>query len=211
MMIKPDAALQTLATIFAEDSECASLPDVEAQAVKPGQEAFCDAYLRWSKRLYCIALERVGNPHEAEDIVSETFKRAWESPSMPQQAGSALPWLLGVMRHLILDHYRAKKHAASKEKALATDVFSEVDPLVPVKTEVLKALTDAVQNLPVSYRDILVAHYFEGKSIRAIAEQAGVPVNTVKWWLWEGRRRLREDRHLLELFFTYSASDQERA
>jgi len=80
-----------------------STPDVE---VMSGPERWVNSY---SDALYHYAISRVGDPNTAEDLVQDTLLAAIQSRRSFRGDSHERTWLIGILRHKVLDHFRAVK------------------------------------------------------------------------------------------------------
>jgi RNA polymerase sigma-70 factor (ECF subfamily) len=59
--------------------------------------------------LYKVAYRLVGSPHDAEDVVQDTFRSAWTSRQLYDSARSERAWLLAILRRRAADHWRSRE------------------------------------------------------------------------------------------------------
>ncbi len=158
--------------------------------------------------VYRFALRLAGSPDRAEDLVQETFLRAWRSWAQYAVGTNAKSWLFTICRNVFLrQQERGQRHdqiveqEAPRELAAGTaDIISPIwssaagkDPEGNffnsiVDDEVLKA----IDQLPEEYRTAVVLSDVEGLSYSEISELMDVPVGTVKSRLFRGRRQLQK-------------------
>ncbi len=156
--------------------------------------------------VYRFALRLTGSPERAEDLVQETFLRAFRSWDQYKPGTRCKSWLFTICRNLFLrERERGRRHDELVEEnalaegpggPLANPVWlslTETDPEGEffdsiVDEEVLKAI-DA---LPEEYRTAVVLSDLEGLPYQEISEMMDVPVGTVKSRLFRGRRKLQE-------------------
>jgi RNA polymerase sigma-70 factor (ECF subfamily) len=138
------------------------------------------------------------NPGDAEDIVQEAFLRAFRFFDS-FRGDEARPWLLAIVRRVWYDEWR--RRAGAEEVApfdeLRDDAPLEgwetggVDPeTLAIRAEDARHVQDALQRLPVEYREVLVLRELEELGYREIAAIADLPMGTVMSRLARGRRRL---------------------
>lgn len=125
----------------------------------------------------------------AEDVVQETFARAWSHPARVQGGrDAARSWLFTVARNLIIDDVRSARHQrewsveAVPERAGDGGTDAVLDRIL---------ISDALASLSPDHRAVVVDTYFVGRSVREVAEHLGVPEGTVKSRLHYGLRALR--------------------
>ncbi|GAA0235354.1 sigma-70 family RNA polymerase sigma factor [Cryptosporangium japonicum] len=147
-------------------------------------------YAEHGRALMGYATLLTGDSAAAEDVVQETILQAWRKPEvMSNGKGSVRGWLLTVARNLIIDQHRAK----ASRPAEAAEVVHRPPVARDHADSVVDSLavTDALGRLAPEHRDVLVHVYFDGATLKQVAERLGVPLGTVKSRLHYGQRALR--------------------
>ncbi len=123
----------------------------------------------------------LGDQQLAEDIVQETFLRAWRYLSQHPEttAEEFRPWLYTVARRLVIDNLRARR---ARPPEFITDDLSRV---VAVDNDIdsfvtADAIRDALRSLNPEHRTVLIELYYRGRSIADIAAELNVPAGTIK-------------------------------
>jgi RNA polymerase sigma-70 factor, ECF subfamily len=133
-----------------------------------------------------------GDRHRAEDILQETFIRAWKHPEARGDNGEwSRPWLFTVARRIAIDQVRA----ASTRPAELGDVRLEDRPEHDDGYEWLMdrdEVRGALALLPDRFRNVLIEIYFRDHSVAEAAEALGIAPGTVKSRTYYGIRALRE-------------------
>ncbi|MCF3136740.1 sigma-70 family RNA polymerase sigma factor [Streptomyces olivochromogenes] len=145
------------------------------------RESLAELHRLYEGRLLRVVARLTGDFGRAEDIVQETFLRAWQHPrAFAGGADAALPWLLTVARRLTIDHHRMLSRRA-QEVDSEESVESGVPPVDPYDN-VLRAwdVARVMAGLPDHHREVLVELYFEDRTAAEVATRMGVPVGTVK-------------------------------
>jgi RNA polymerase sigma factor (sigma-70 family) len=145
---------------------------------------------------YNLARWMTHNDHDAEDVVQEAYLRAHKYfDGFHGEDGR--PWLLAVVRktcYTWLKQHRARPPAASFDEAIHSSIPS--DARNPEKLLVQKAtrqvVRDALEALPVPYREVIVLRELEGFSYKEIAAIVHVPPGTVMSRLARARGRLQK-------------------
>ena len=155
--------------------------------------------------VYRFALRLSGAPDHAEDLVQETFLRAYKSWNQYTTGTAAKSWLFTICRNVFLrGQERGKRHDEIVEENLGRD-GPGVPAVNPIWSSVLGAdpegdffesivdgrIVSAIDSLPEEYRTTVVLSDIEGLPYAAIAELMEVPVGTVKSRLFRGRRQLQ--------------------
>ena len=157
----------------------------------------------YSGMVFSLAARLVG-PSDAEDVVQETFLRAWHSLARFRGESSLKTWLYAIA----LNRARARHGTLSRFRAVFTpgrtredDAFASLDEaadpaLSPeenaVLTERRRRLREAVRALPDEFRTTVVLRDLEGLSYEEVAEVLGIPIGTVRSRLARGRALLKE-------------------
>ncbi|WP_328393245.1 sigma-70 family RNA polymerase sigma factor [Streptomyces sp. NBC_00390] len=121
-----------------------------------------------------------GDQQRAEDLLQETFVKAWQHPeAFDAPYESMRPWLFTVGRRLAIDARRSRMARPTEigDGVLATTA----DPCDPTESAV--AVLDvraAVESLSPEHRAVLVQIYFHGLSVNEAAQALGIPPGTVK-------------------------------
>ena len=141
-------------------------------------------------RVYGYFLHRTGGLTAlAEDLTQETFLAAVRELKKGRRPDTPIPWIYGIARHKLLDHYRRQERS---ERLLPTAEV-EVDELAVAHDsdagrDLLVAALDAV---PSSQRAALVLHHLDGFSMREVADLLGKTEKAVESLLGRGRESLR--------------------
>ena len=146
-------------------------------------------------------LARRVDPAEAEDLLGEAFRIAFERRSaFDQDRDSARPWLYGIAANLVAKHHRGEARrlrAMTRASALRASAARLLDD-DPAERAVAAAdagalwprVVDAIGALPETERQVLLLLAWEELSYDEIAQALGVPVGTVRSRLSRGRARL---------------------
>jgi RNA polymerase sigma-70 factor, ECF subfamily len=152
------------------------------------------AYAAHGNELYRAARRLCGDGALAEEIVQETFVRAWRAADRyDEQLGSLRTWLFGIMRHLVIDQARAA--AVRPLRAGSVPAGSTPEPVFDAD-EIDRAIVgwqveEAMRRLTADHQAVLVEVHLRGRSIADVAGDLGVPEGTVKSRVYYGLRALR--------------------
>ena len=169
----------------------------------PGKEhnAGEEAILSCFEPLYRTALRLTGNKVRAEDLVQETYLRAWRSLFQLNGLSGVRPWMFRILRTVFIDRLRRE----SKRPKLVTDVEKMLTApahLSPPEVSDLKdrrnldevfdqEIVSAMTELPDGDRLALLSQAVGGLSYREISEALDCPVGTVMSRLHRTKRWLR--------------------
>jgi RNA polymerase sigma-70 factor (ECF subfamily) len=152
-------------------------------------------YTRHRRAVHRYVLTMTFNdPHFAEDVLQETFFRAWRKPDlMNDRSESARGWLVTVARNIVIDRLRQRGRRPQESGDEALPLLAEptcaIDRVVTSMT-----VRDALSKLTPARRHILVEIYYRQRSLTEVADSLGIPIGTVKSRAHYALRALR--RHL---------------
>jgi RNA polymerase sigma-70 factor, ECF subfamily len=201
--------IQHIAALAAADVVAAAGDDaaLASLAAQGDHDAFARIMRRYNQRLYRLAVSVMGDASEAEDVLQESYVRAFYALSTYAGAGSLGAWLARIVRNEAIDRVRSRDSRRS-HVAIEADLGgqSEEDE-TNVSTDPLQSLTDpqalaanadlrrllerAIQRLPEQFRSAFVLREVEGLSVEETAEYLGIPPATVKTRDHRARNLLR--------------------
>ena len=148
--------------------------------------------MRERTRLGNFIRRRIRDPDDAEDILQDVFHEFVQAYRLPAPIEQASAWLFRAARNRIIDRFRKKKEQRLTELFEAEDDIENeyrlalalpADDAGPearyARTLLLKALQDALDELPRNQREVFIAHELEGRSFKEMAAQSGVTLNTL--------------------------------
>lgn len=146
-------------------------------------------------KLLALAQRITADRQEAEDIVQDVFVTVWHKAAeyRPERA-SGLAWLFAIARNRAIDRVRARgRRATVGEEALAAvaDEHARADAGAEA-ADATRAVTRALATLDPRHAAVIRMAFLDGLSYEEIAAREGVPVGTVKTWVFRGMRRMRE-------------------
>jgi RNA polymerase sigma-70 factor (ECF subfamily) len=170
-------------------------------AVAEGDLAAFEAlYDRHAPTLYALLLRILGSTEDAQEVLQETFVKAWVNAKMFDAArGSETAWLISIARSRGIDRLRSRRIRVDREndagreisiRAPSVDQSTGADSAIQAQERV--ALRGALAELPEAQRVALELAYFEGLSQSEIATRLGEPLGTVKTRMQLGMKKLRE-------------------
>ncbi len=154
--------------------------------------------------LYNTAYRMTGNSQDAEDLVQETFFKAYKYYDKFEEGTNLKAWLFKILKNTFINNYRKKKlEPKSVEFSEIEESFERIvrhdpddQPLDP-ETQYLSNVMDegvkkALEALPHDYRMVVLLADLEDFSYKEIAEILDCPVGTVMSRLYRGRKLLEK-------------------
>ena len=170
------------------------------------QATFADQAMELMPSLYSAALRMTRNPADAEDLVQETYLKAYRAFASFKEGTNLKAWLYRILTNTFINGYRAKKRRP--EESDLDDVedlylYRRLGGLEAAQAgrsaeeEVLEHFTDstvkaALESLPEQFRIAVLLADVEGFSYKEIADILDIPIGTVMSRLHRGRRGLQK-------------------
>ena len=172
-------------------------------------ESFETLVSLYDRRIYQIAHRIVGNPQDAEDVLQETFLKAFENLDRFRGDSSFYTWIVQIAVNAALQREtkRRKRRMVSLDDSSQDDadfrpkeiaVWEEDPERLYSQKETGAILEKAIASLPVIYRTVFLLKDVEGLPVEAIARTLGISLGAAKSRLIRGRLELRE--HLSKYF-----------
>jgi len=158
------------------------MDDEWAQRFRAGDEiALRQAFDRYGGMVQRVGMLRLGNHHDAEELVQQVFVRAWKGrEGFNPERGSLGAWLLGISRRLIADRYAS----LDRDRKVISAAESIAPPAADVKSadRVVDRVVvgNELNRLPPEQRMVLRLAFYGDLSHSEIAATTGLPVGTVK-------------------------------
>lgn len=149
-----------------------------------------------SERLFRIAYRMTGNRDDADDVVQETFLKAYRSFDRFVPGGSESVWLNRIVSNCAIDWIRRRKHRRTED----LDRTEEYSPAVSTEPAPDRSLFDGqirarleaeLAKLSDKERTAFVLRHFDGRPILEIAETMDAPIGSVKNNIFRAVRKLR--------------------
>ena len=148
--------------------------------------------VRERKRLVNFIRRRIRDPEDAEDILQDVFQEFVQAYRLPAPIEQASAWLFRAARNRIVDRFRKKREEPLADLPEGEEESSgeyRLDLALPAhdagpealyaRAVLLKALQDALDELPANQREVFIAHELEGLSFKDMVAESGVTLNTL--------------------------------
>ena len=168
------------------------------------ERRFRDEALPLLDQLYGGALRMTRNPQDAEDLVQETYLKAFNAFGSFKEGTNLKAWMYRIMTNAYINTYRKKQRRPLETSAedvtdrqLYTTSSHDSTGLQSAEVEALRnmpdtAIADAMNSLNDDYRMVVYLSDVEGLAYKEIAEALDIPIGTVMSRLHRGRKQLRE-------------------
>ncbi len=176
----------------------------DASQAVPEAAPFDVAAMPYLDALYNTAYRMSRNAEDAEDLVQETYLKAYKNFDKFETGTNLKAWLFKIMKNTFINSYRKKQLVppqsdfADIEESFESQVSDEVTRQIKnPETELLENVLDedvqrALDSLPQDYRMVVLLADLEGFSYKEIAEILEIPQGTVMSRLYRGRRLLED-------------------
>jgi RNA polymerase sigma-70 factor (ECF subfamily) len=182
------------------------MPQTDATAVALARDGDSEAFRglvdRHSRAVYRLAHRMTGNPQDAEDVVQETFLKAYRQLGRFESRANFSTWLHRIAVNCSIDLIRGRKNQEAGHDASDLEALDgahgghdqRVDPSperLMLSSEVQEKVSRAMEGLTAMERAAFVLRHFEGQSIDEISRALGLKANAAKHSIFRAVRKMR--------------------
>ncbi|MCB1039714.1 MAG: sigma-70 family RNA polymerase sigma factor [Acidimicrobiales bacterium] len=184
------------------------------------QATFTEQAMPLMSSLYSAALRMTRNPADAEDLVQETYLRAYRGFGGFQEGTNLKAWLYRILTNTYINAYRAKQRRPEETDLDEVEdlyLYRRIGGLEAARTgrsaedELMDTFSEAevkaaIEDLPEAFRMAVLLADVEGFSYKEIAEILDIPIGTVMSRLHRGRKALQ--KRLYDYAVTHGLADR---
>jgi len=165
-------------------------------------QTFHEEFFPHADALYNFAYHLTYNEEESNDLVQETFMKAYRFIDSYQKGTNSKAWLFKILKNAFINHYR--KRVKQPNKVDYEEIVSHHDSesekfsgSVDLRQEIFQGMlgdeiSNAVNSLPVDFKTVILLCDVEGFTYEEIAKIVDIPIGTVRSRLHRARNLLKE-------------------
>lgn len=137
-----------------------------------------EIYVNYKPKVEGYISSRISDNHDVEDVVSSVFVKIYHNiDAFDNKKASLSTWIYSITKNTVIDYFRTRKEYCQLDiDKLADYSFSEL-----VDAELaLKELAEALTKLEERQRDLIILHYYDGKTLKEVAAVFGVSYIYIK-------------------------------
>lgn len=182
-VVKPETKLAILQPRALE-------PNLE-RLVQGDREAFAQLVMFYNEALYRWVARLTGNSHAAEDLVQDTFVRAYQAITRLRPDTNLKAWLFRIAHNAYANWVRNRKGRNSTLPDEVLDTQAGPEELAQ-ENETSQKLQQAIDKLPEEWKAALLLRIEEDMAFREMAVALGTTEETARWRVYKARQKLME-------------------
>ncbi len=171
----------------------AGLPELEliASARKGDRQAFSELVQKHRDGVVNVVYRMCSDPDVAEEAAQEAFVRAWKNLDSYREQYPFRSWLYRIAMNVALDYLRRERKNLPLDNLLLRSGDDNPEAHLEHNEQIVR-VREAIQELPLNSRSVLILREYERLSYREIADTLDIPIGTVMSRLSYARDRLRQ-------------------
>jgi RNA polymerase sigma factor (sigma-70 family) len=170
-------------------------------ALRGKQSGYASLYRQHKDRVFATVSRVTRNSADTEDLVQVTFMKAFQALPRFRRQSAFSTWLTRIALNVSTTHLRSRKSQREcldqVHRHAITDGNVKQETLAPDecvrRIERNELVEQSLETLPESYRQALRMHYLNQRSYHEITRELGIPLGTLKVWLFRARAKLRKE------------------
>ena len=162
------------------------------QKIQQGEsEAFGQLFSKYQKQIYSIVFRIVKNPHDAEEVVQDTFVRAYLKLDQLKKLDKFSAWLKRIAQNCSKNYLNRKQEESVPLVVATAQISTQTTPdRLLLKQELIDAVMEVIESLPQEDREMIQAR-IDGLSHSEISEQFGISISTSTTRLYRIRKKIK--------------------
>ena len=163
------------------------------RAAKQGDEqAFSEIFETYKIPIYYFILRRIRNETDTEDLLMETFERAFAGIKHFIPLVKLRTWLTEIAKNRITDYFRDKKRTPEMTEPDATVKENLTPDRICICNQEFRIIQEGIRTLRNPFHRAVMELYAEGWKMREIASELGIPLGTVQGNIHRSKRKLKK-------------------
>lgn len=184
-----------MSTLELAEAQTSSVAELVLAAQNGDRSAFGELFERFERHVFTVALRRLGNYAEAQELVQDVFIQAMEKLDQLRQPEAFGGWVRMIATRMAINRSLRRGPVTSTEpETMAATCVETTTPLALALTgERESEVRAGLSRLRDLDRDTLVAFYVDGRSLLEMSADFKAPLGTIKRRLHVARQRLAEE------------------
>ncbi len=170
-------------------AEMTDTQDLAARAISGDAQAFEGLVRQYSRLVWAVIYGEIHDPGWTEDLVQETFLRAWKSIGQLESPSAFKPWMLSIARRLAFRH----RELARSTLSLANEPVAPAPRPLAEEDEAPQRVHAAIQKLPERERLPVILRFLNGMNHAEISQTLQLSNGALRGLLNRGMARLRRE------------------
>jgi RNA polymerase sigma-70 factor (ECF subfamily) len=189
--------------IFPDKQETAELVDNDLIKVirEVDPQRYAEIMERYQGKLFAYLYRLIGEREEAEDLLQDVFIKAYRNLGSYDTERKFSSWIYRIAHNEAVNHIKRKslkkfislENVTSTKDKLDASSTEEDAQTSWIRKEISKEVDDAINRLPLKYKQVLVLRYYSDKSYEEISDILGKPINTVGTLIKRAKNKLSEE------------------